>query len=73
MSSVKKRGLGRDRDRAHKTRRVDLDDEWNDVSATVNSTFGVWYALTCPIANLTASDHLMDVLFWSGSPLCGWH
>ena len=40
---------------------------WNGVSATVNSTSWAWYSFTCPIANLTTTDHLMDVFFWSGT------
>jgi hypothetical protein len=34
---------------------------------TVNSTSWAWYSLTCPIANLTNTDHRMEVFFWSGA------
>jgi hypothetical protein len=44
---------------------------WNGVSATVNSTSWTWYSFTCPLANITPTNHLMDVFFWavvSGTP-----
>jgi hypothetical protein len=40
---------------------------WNPVNIEINSTSWAWYTITVPLANLTTTNHMMDVYFWNGN------